>query len=134
LEIVWAAGFYEGEGSVGPRAVVVSQRERWPLERLQRQFGGTISAVKIPLNRPNTRPYSNWILCGDAARLFVHLIYPHLSPRRQEQINGKFVTLEQHQLKRHQVSAEAGVRALKRERTEEGRFTHARISEEKIAG
>lgn len=131
MEIVWAAGFYEGEGSVGPRAVIVSQRDRWPLERLQQHFGGTISPVKIPAHRPNTRPYFNWILCGDAGRLFVHLIYQHLSPRRREQIDGKFVTMERHEQSRQKFKADAKTRSEQRRRTVKGQFgdVNAGVSE-----
>jgi hypothetical protein len=91
-DIAWAAGIYEGEGSVqGPILnrergrttikVAVAQKERWLLDRMKALFGGTVWH----------KPYRDsirgiWYLTGPRGRGFVMTVYPYLSPRRREQI------------------------------------------------
>ena len=91
--IEWAAGIYEGEGSVklyGRKgksvgkniAATVSQKDRWLLERFEQFFGGRIVG-------PNKRGMSYWHVSGARARGFLMTIYGLLSPRRREQIKEK---------------------------------------------
>lgn len=94
-DIAWAAGFWEGEGSIGARHANASQVERWPLERLQQLFGGNIRMREA--DRPNRRPCHQWFICGEQARAFIAAIYLRLSPRRQAQIDAKFVKIEHRQ-------------------------------------
>jgi hypothetical protein len=64
LELAWAAGFYDGEGStitqIEPSAgrvtlqVCVSQCDRRPLDRFQAALGG-IGKIYGPMPRPNPR-------------------------------------------------------------------------------
>ena len=99
----WAAGFYEGEGSVvvgcltpppsSPSAkphvkARVAQVDRCPLERLKRWFGGCIS---------QHRPVSNerqaqwvWEVSHVKADDFYARIMEYLSDRRQEQIRAAY--------------------------------------------
>ena len=73
-EILWAAGFFEGEGGVGSRSVLISQVNRWPLEKMVLVFGGSIGS---PYRGPRYRSQEiwQWMLCGDRARKFVAAIY-----------------------------------------------------------
>lgn len=90
LDVAWAAGIYEGEGScVCPNvngshsfSVMVSQKDPELLYRLRDMFGGTV------------RPYMNggfdihrWQICGDRGRVFLATIYPYLTARRKQQID-----------------------------------------------
>ena len=87
-DIYWAAGIFEGEGTVGgiPRNnVMITQKDLWVLERVRDFFGG-----KIYL--PKGRDCSAWYLGGARARGFIQTIYILLSPRRQEQVRPLFFT------------------------------------------
>jgi hypothetical protein len=82
-DIYWAAGIYEGEGSChySRRSIeaLVSQKDRWILERLRSLFGGSIPP-------PHKSGCSIWLSSGSRARGFLMTIYQLLSPRRQAQI------------------------------------------------
>ena len=96
LEIAWATGVYEGEGSVGKlnkvtrtQHVQLTQKERWLCDKLQGLFGGSVHFYSYPAkNGRPSREYHHWSLWGPAARAFLKSIYPYLSPRRQHQINA----------------------------------------------
>jgi hypothetical protein len=93
-DIAWAAGFYEGEGSVSaPTAkdrtqrVQITQKTRWSLDKMVQLFGGKVYFYSYPAT--NTRPgreYFHYSLHGPAARGFLMTIFSFLSPRRREQI------------------------------------------------
>lgn len=80
-DIRWAAGFYEGEGSVHCQNgnAHISQKDPWMLERMKALFGGAIYKEK-------SRELYVWNICGARARGFLQSIYGLLSPRRQKQI------------------------------------------------
>lgn len=87
--VAWAAGIYEGEGSVsgstrtlGSIHIKIGQKDPWLLERLREHFGGIVG----PLKRRAYGSVSYWELSGRRCRGFVRCIWPYLSPRRQEQI------------------------------------------------
>jgi hypothetical protein len=90
LDVAWAAGIYEGEGScVCPNVngshsfgVQVAQQDPELLYRLRDMFGGSV------------RPYMNggfsiyhWKVAGDRGRVFLASIYPYLTVRRKAQID-----------------------------------------------
>lgn len=83
-DLIWAAGFYEGDGCAygarGYAQVQVTQKDPWVLERLKALFGGSISSSGA------SSAYWQWCLFGARARGFLMSIYELLSPRRQEQI------------------------------------------------
>lgn len=91
VEIAWVAGFYEGEGWCGPkvggkgslRASIV-QNETWPLERIQRIYGGGIYPRRTYLNG---KWFSGHVLqlSSVPARQLLQDALPHLSPRRRAQ-------------------------------------------------
>jgi|SRR5207302_1628726 len=84
--IAWLAGIYEGEGSVhytrhhGRHVFVqIGQKDRWILDKIRAFVGGGISY------NSHTRIHLLQ-LYGERAKLFLWLIYPYLSPHRQQQI------------------------------------------------
>lgn len=84
-DLIWAAGIYEGEGSVDCRdgykdqsfRMTVTQKDPWILNRFQQLFGGSLVR--------NGRGYYRWILCGRMGRELIFRFYPWLSPRRKAQ-------------------------------------------------
>jgi hypothetical protein len=80
LDIAWAAGVYEGEGTCGRNSEVsVTQKDRWILERLQYLFGGHIC------KSGPSRTCSLWQISGSRGRGFLMTIFSFLSPRRKAQ-------------------------------------------------
>lgn len=83
-DVVFFAGFYEGEGSAckhGDSAIVVQVPQKDPemIVRGRSLWGGSI--------RPsNDRGVSVWVMSGDRARRFLIDVYPFLSSRRKAQI------------------------------------------------
>lgn len=87
-ELYWAAGFMEGEGSFGSRKhrnlrnihsrCSAYQKQREPLERLQKIFGGKIYT-------DGTRGFS-WNANGTLARGVALTLYSLMGSRRKEQI------------------------------------------------
>ena len=99
-DLAWAAGFYEGEGSVvrvPPENVCASigQKDRWVLDRFSALFGGRIHqrrrsnrpSVLIP-NPPAISEWYVWSVTGPRAKFLLGSIYPYLSPRRKAQIDA----------------------------------------------
>ncbi len=82
-EILWAAGFWEGDGTCSrhknSESAGASQKDRWPLEIMKKYFGGSIST-----QGPNLW---QWYVHGARARGFLQTIYGLVSPRRQGQIS-----------------------------------------------
>jgi hypothetical protein len=96
IEIAWAAGIYEGEGSCitnhsdkGYASFVVSVNQKDPelLYRMREMFGGSIKLCNRKFNGV-IRPIYHWKICGDRARAFIFTIYPFLTARRKEQIEA----------------------------------------------
>ena len=88
-EVLWAAGFWEGEGSAQRGNIKASQgKSSWALDRLQYYFGGT--ARQESPRRNGYQPYQWWV-SGENAREFARQIYPHLSPERQQSLFDKFL-------------------------------------------
>ena len=84
-DIAWAAGLYEGEGSVHGASgyqVSLTQKDPWILYKLQLLFGGSL---RLKLNGDISKSISAWTLSGARARGFLLTMYKFLSPRRQEQ-------------------------------------------------
>jgi hypothetical protein len=91
LDIAWAAGVYEGEGTVRSRhkrtiEMSVAQKDVWLLERLRDLFGGTIYQSKSQNSRGTKYTIAFWNLYGTRARGFLMTIYSFLSPRRRDKI------------------------------------------------
>jgi hypothetical protein len=97
LDIAWAAGVYEGEGSCvrsghGKRSFSISIAQKDPemLYRLRDFFGGTVKEYENSrgTNKNGYKPFMifAWRVCGDRARIFLAVIYSYLTQRRQHQI------------------------------------------------
>lgn len=87
MDLAWAAGFLEGEGSFvtnGPHAVVQAfQVELEPLERIRSFFGGRLTHQK---RRGNRQDIWIWRANGPRARSIMYTLWPLLSVKRREQI------------------------------------------------
>lgn len=78
MEIAWAAGFLEGDGTFTRKRVSGYQKTTEPLERLQTIFGGTL--------REYQRGYWEWFATGARARGVMLTLYTFLSERRRKQL------------------------------------------------
>jgi hypothetical protein len=88
LELAWAAGIYEGEGSIDFNGrslrVTVTQKDRWILDRLQLLFGGSVSVDRrIYAGRLNE--VHRWAIRGARGMGFILTVFSWLSPRRRQQ-------------------------------------------------
>lgn len=86
IDIAWAAGIYEGEGTCrlcghGKRsfAAAVVQKDPELLYRLRDWFGGSVNT--------NGAWCHVWDICGDRARIFIALIYKFMTARRKLQVD-----------------------------------------------
>lgn len=94
-DLAWAAGIYEGEGSVHGAnvrhciTVTVAQKDPWLLHKLAALFGGRVFKCQ-PKSREDGRfscdYIHRWDLGGARARGFAYTIFSFLSPRRRQQI------------------------------------------------
>lgn len=93
IDIAWAAGIYEGEGSCHlaggksntgkqKRGLMVSVPQKDPelLYWLRDWFGGSITR--------HSQGCSQLHICGDRARVFLALIYKFMTARRKQQIDA----------------------------------------------
>ena len=92
-ELAWAAGFLEGEGFFGNESrgygfrVAARQNEPYPLEKLQRLFGGPICSVSTVSNKFSRQSVIfDWTVSGERARGVAFTLYTLLSPRRRKQV------------------------------------------------
>lgn len=85
VDLAWAAGFIEGEGSYstsgvrGYPSVQATQVQAEPLERLRSMLGGRVFHGK-------TRNIWTWRVNGTRARGVMLTLWPMMSPRRRLQI------------------------------------------------
>ena len=85
-ELEWAAGFLEGDGcfTYGTSPTVsVTQVVEWPVKKLQRLFGGGLSARRIE-GRSNL--YNQWSIHGRRAIGVMLTLYTLMSPKHQDRI------------------------------------------------
>ena len=82
----WAAGFFEGDGSVYLKkmtlefyrpTVAAGQNNTEPLVRLQRLYGGSIQKVSTPKGKPHYRWRLNSMTDVGS---FIRSIYPYVTP------------------------------------------------------
>ena len=88
--LYWTAGFLEGDGSFlfsKARNVTVSaaQVQRWPLDKLQGMFGGSISIHHYP-DRPTWQSVHRWVLTGTKAAGLMMTLFSLMTVYRKEQI------------------------------------------------
>jgi hypothetical protein len=89
LDIAWAAGIYEGEGTCRncgktKRGFMVSVTQKDPeiLYRLRIWFGGSVR------DNGAGAGVHTWDICGDRARIFTALTYEFLTVRRKTQVDA----------------------------------------------
>lgn len=114
-EVAWAAGFFDGEGSIFvnkqrvPRPeragspvydivspnISISQVDRRPLERFARVVGGREVSGPYKPRHEKAREYYRWDACG---RPSVHrvlcILWPYLSEAKREQARKVWEELE----------------------------------------
>jgi len=113
-EIAWAAGFFDGEGSVFVNRIKrqkggttgkmypvvsvslsISQVEPEPLERFTRAVGGRKPMGPYKPRHANAKPYYRWDACG---RPSVHrvlcLLWPYMSGPKKRQARKVWATLK----------------------------------------
>ena len=94
IDIAWAAGFMEGEGSFMQSRTCpymeVAQVQREPLDRLQSMFGGTVSLHKRKNKGPTGKwnDFYRWTLYGNAAAGVMMTFFSLMSPKRKDQIEA----------------------------------------------
>jgi len=88
-ELYWIAGFLEGEGSFtrcgGTIAVNASQVQREPLDRLQKLLSGSIN--RYMRDEIKGFFYYRWQIYGIKAEELMKILFPIMSPKRQNQIS-----------------------------------------------
>jgi len=95
IDIAWAAGIWEGEGSVSGKGysyavsrISVSQKDTEILYRLRELFGGGVSHNYAKIKRRPDEMIFRWNVCGERGRIFAAVIYKFLSTRRKVQIDS----------------------------------------------
>jgi hypothetical protein len=115
LDIAWAAGIYEGEGSIAASSsVTVTQKDPYLLRKLQDLFGGAI------YSNTNRRGAHAWCVSGTRARGFIYTIFTFLSPRRRRQVRDAYGVREE-QRKQKLMIQSALKRKVRREAKRAGR-------------
>ena len=86
-KISWAAGFFEGDGTLNQKThtISVAQAHIEPLLRLRNIFGGSIRKRPLDPRNPNGFMY-DWYINNEQAKTFIHCIFSLLSPQRQKQV------------------------------------------------
>ena len=98
----WAAGFIEGEGCFrfdsGYVKIVTAQKEREPLERLQRIIGGRIYTDLHRKTAKGTKTYLHLHVLAPQGEVeaVIKRLYPLFSTRRQGQIDAAFAKREEY--------------------------------------
>jgi len=86
-EVAYFAGYFDGEGCVNfnRHSLTVAINSCCPrsIKRLDEAFGGRTSDGTYK-DRPNARDYSRWILYGEKAIRFLHLIFPYSVEKRPQ--------------------------------------------------
>jgi len=104
-ELAWAAGFFDGEGSMSPHIdkrpgrrpslqLEIEQTSQQPLERFRRAVG---QGGRITLRKPRAvtrKPLWRLHYYGPAAFEVARLLYPYLCQPKQEQIRRAIRVVE----------------------------------------
>ena len=97
LELEWAAGFLEAEGCFaqasrhrvhgGSPGIVVSQVQRWPIDRLIELFGGN---ARLRPPRGRDQAIWSWGIYGKRAAELMRTLYPLMSAKRRREIDKAY--------------------------------------------
>jgi hypothetical protein len=82
-------GYFHSRKASGMMDLQASQVQKWPLDRMQALFGGTI------YKNPKVTFY-HWRLPGVVGAGLAMTLYPLMSPRRQEQIRFALTRWKSH--------------------------------------
>lgn len=91
MEVAWASGLYEGEGSIsacGGHHLILSlgQVDKEPLERFARAMpSGAISGPKRSHSKLSRKPFYQFQANGQGALDCIRMMWPNLSERRRTQ-------------------------------------------------
>jgi hypothetical protein len=91
-ELYWAAGFIEGEGHFrmtslrSSPAILVTQVQREPLERLKKLYGGQIHVKDSRKYNPSASSAYEWSIGGGKAAGLIFTLFKLMSPKRKKQI------------------------------------------------
>lgn len=94
LDIAYAAGFYDGEGTCYAKCgkyaqARVFQKDPEMLYKFRDFFGGNVRPVAGHAARGiNGGPLFEWAVTGTRAKEFLRKIYPFVSSRRKQQIDA----------------------------------------------
>ena len=97
LDIAWAAGFIEGDGSFHYSTcpyVSAVQMTTEPLEKLLRLFGGKV----YTWTHTQGHVYSKWYVAGSRAAGLMMTLYPFMSQRRKDRIREVLDSWRTHSL------------------------------------
>jgi hypothetical protein len=99
LDLAWAAGFLEGEGSFfrqsrGDIVVKATQVDRESLDRLSKLFAGSVTYDSRVRDRGTRQPQWQWRLDGRRAVELMFILFPLMTERRQEQITKALEEVE----------------------------------------
>lgn len=120
-DVAWAAGFFDGEGTIIIREakksngkpvysihIGITQREREPLDKFSKIFeGGKIGLKPNSQNKVGKQFYYNWRLFGLNACRALEKMLPYLSTDKREQaelVVNKFAPLLGHQGMRRSIT------------------------------
>ena len=112
--IAWAAGLFEGEGSIilnparSSYGVSMSQTDKDVLEKFQSIVGGKISKT-FDQRKPHYKKCWQWWAYGENAKKILLLLYPYLQSRRKERADEWLNIREEKRKKRYLNSEERGV-------------------------
>lgn len=94
--IAWAAGLYEGEGTIvygathnGPIRVKISSTDKDVLDLLIARTGFGLLYGPTPPNGFGKKPFYTWVCNGHKTIEFLNLILPFLGERRTSRIKEK---------------------------------------------
>lgn len=88
-DLAWAAGFIDGEGSVGiygksDRRIGASQSMREPLDKLASMFGGNVKEDRRREGHLGSKKMWKWEAYGDKARDAALLLIPYAMVKRPQ--------------------------------------------------
>lgn len=86
LDVAWAAGFFEGEGSChiavcNPTPyfrLSIDQVYREPLDKMVTIFGGKVYGPYGPYGKSKSKPIHQWVISGDTAKTAALTMLPLL--------------------------------------------------------
>lgn len=94
IELAWAAGFFDGEGSTNVSRtnsgwyirINIQQNDREVLDRFRSAIGG-LGNIRGPVQyKYNKNPWYSYSLTGSKAHQVLNLLFPYLSSVKRNQI------------------------------------------------